>query len=186
MCVLEEMRSRRRGACVNGLALWLALSLPVNAVGDILSTTQTVAVTVSSYGKVSVPGSVSLRSADTRFGALSGTLTVSYWARTSEGGGGSLTVQASEFSPSGGPVASTVSYGCSGATLGSACSGTQSLSTATQTSVVSLPSGACTGGGGVCSSQDTNTVLVAFTVPSKPHYKTATYSAQITFTISTI
>ena len=164
----------------------LLLLFPIASLGDIQTTTQTLMANVSANGKLSVPASVSLRSSDTRFGGFSGGVTVSYWARTSNAGGSSITVQATDFSPSGGPAAGTVNYSCSGATLGAGCSGPQALSTATQTLLVSLPSGACTGGGGVCSSDDPNTVLMNFVLPSQPHYKTGNYSAQITFTISSM
>jgi hypothetical protein len=166
----------------------LTLGVPISGIADIQSTTQTISVDVVPSGKLSLPPSVTLQSANTHFGAtLSGTWTVSYWARTSDGGGGSLTVQAgSEFSPAGGPSASSVTYLCSGATLGTGCSGIQSLSTSTQSPVVSLPGGICTGGGTVCSTQEPNTVLLTLSAPDKPQYKTGTYSALITFTISTL
>lgn len=166
----------------------LALLLPVSGIGDILSTTQTMSVAVSPNGKLSLPATVDLRSSNTHFGTLAGSLTLSYWARTSSAsGGGSVTVQASsDFSPAGGPSINAVSFTCSGATLGAGCSGSQPLATSSQTSLVSLPGGACTGGGGICSTQEPNTVLLTFSVPSKPQYKTGTYSVQITFTISTL
>jgi hypothetical protein len=166
----------------------LALALPVSGIGDIASTTQTLSVNVGANGKLSVPATATLRAVDTRFGgSLSGTLTVSYWARTSTGGGGSITVQAgSDFSPTGGPSVSSVTYLCSGATLGTGCSGSQTLATSTQTPLVALPGSACTGGGGGCSTQEPNTVLLTLSAPDKPHYKTGTYSALITFTISTL
>jgi hypothetical protein len=166
----------------------LAFVLPVTGLGDIQSTSQTLSVNVVPSGKVSLPPNVNLRSVDTRFGGkLSGTLTVSYWARTSSGGSGSVTVQAnSEFSPTGGPSIANVTYLCSGATLGTGCSGTQTLATSTQTPLVSIPGGVCTGGGAACSTQEPNTVLLTLSAPDSPHYKTGTYSALITFTISTI
>jgi hypothetical protein len=168
-------------------SLALVLLMPTCGFGDTQTTTQTLAVTVSPYGKVSIPANVDLRSSNTRFGSFTGTLTVSYWARTSDGGSGSVTIQAnSDFSPSGGPSVSTVSYSCSGATLGTGCSGTQALATTTQTSLVFLPGGVCTGGGGACSAQEPNSVLLTFSSSSKPQYKTGTYSAQITLTISTM
>lgn len=166
----------------------LALALPVIATSDIQTTTQTISANVSPYGKLSLPASVTLRSANARFGgALSGSLTVSYWARTSEAGGGSVTVQASSgFSPAGGPSIGDVTYFCSGATLGAGCSGNQNLTTSTQTPAVSLPAGVCTGGGSTCSAQEPNSVLLTLSAPNRPQYKTGTYSAQITFTISTL
>jgi len=185
--VAQSRNSRNRDYGQGWGRFVLVLLLPASGIGDIQTTNQTISANVSANGKLSVPASITMRSSDTKFGGLSGSLTMSYWARTSNGGGGSVTVQAnSDFSPSGGPSVGAVTYACSGATLGAGCSGNQSLSTSTQTSLVSLPGGACTGGGGVCSSQEPNTVLLNFYVASKPHYKTGTYSAQITFTISTM
>jgi hypothetical protein len=157
-------------------------------IGDMQSITQAMTANVSPYGKLSLPATVNLQSGDTRFGRdLAGSLTVSYWARTSVTGGGSVTVQAnSDFSPAGGPSIGSVTYLCSGATLGSGCSGSQTLTTAAQTSLVSLPGGACTGGSGACSALAPNTILLAFSTLNKPHHKTGTYSAQLTFTISTM
>lgn len=165
----------------------LLIFLPASGIGDIQTTTQTLSASVSPAGKLSLPSSVTLTGSNTRFGNFSGTLLVSYWARTSDGGNGSVAVQASsEFSPAGGPTAASVTYYCTGATLGTGCSGTQTIQTTSQTPVVSLPGAACTGGGGACSSQEPNTVQLQFALANKPHYKTGTYSVQLTFTISTI
>jgi hypothetical protein len=79
-----------------------------------------------------------------------------------------------------------LSYTCSAASLGSSCSGVQSISISTASPVVQLPSSACTGGGGLCSTQDPNTVLVEFAVPSEPAHRTGNYTVQLTFTISTL
>jgi hypothetical protein len=170
-----------------GAAL-LVFALPVIATSDIQTTTQTLTANISPHGKLSVPASVNLLSADARFGAtLSGNLSLNYWARTSSAGGGSVTVQAgSGFSPAGGPSVSDVSYFCSGATLGAACSGNQGLTSSTQTPAVSLPAGACTGGGSTCSTQEPNSVLLTFSASNRPQYKTGSFSVQITFTISTL
>src|SRR5437867_4508178 len=128
----------------------LACAFPVCGIGDIQTTTQTMSANVAPTGKLSIPASVNLQALNSRFGNLAGSLSVRYCARTSDGGGGgSVTVQAdSDFSPSGGPSVGSVSYTCSGATLGSPCSGSQTLTTSTQTSLVSLPSSGWTGGGG--------------------------------------
>jgi hypothetical protein len=170
---------------------WLFLTIFGLAVhsslrGDIQMTNQTLTANVSPYGRVSLPGSVSLFSSNTRFGNFSGNLLVSYWVRTGTGSSGSITIKAlSDFSPSGGPTVGSVTYTCSGATLGTPCSGSQALSTQTQSPVVTVPGGACTGGGGACSFQDPNTVLLQFVSPSKPQFKTGTFSVQFTITIST-
>jgi len=161
------------------------LLLPISGIADIQTTSQTLSASVSPNGKLSLPASVTLRSSDTLFGGLAGALTLSYWAQTSSSGGGSITVQANtDFSPAGGPAVSAVTINCSGATLGAGCSGGNTLATATQTSLVSLPGGVCTGGSSPCSTQEPNTVLLTFSLPSKPSYKTGSYSVQITFTIN--
>jgi hypothetical protein len=154
---------------------------------DTQTATQTLSVNVLPHGKVSVPASVAFRASNTRFGSVSAATTISYWARTSTSGVSSMTVQAvSDFAPAGGPSISSVTVSCSAATLGTSCSGGQVLSIGTQASLVSLPGGACTGGGGACSTQDPNTVLLTLSAPSKPTYKTGSYSAQIVVTISSI
>jgi hypothetical protein len=184
---------RRSISSANGAVLrlcrgFILLSLlPVSGIGDLQTTTQTLSASISPNGKLSLPGSVNIQSSYMTPGTMTGALTVSYWARTSNSGGGSVTVQAnSDFSPAGGPSVNAVSFTCSGATLGAGCSGNQPITTSTQTSLVSLPGGACTGGGGACSLQEPNTVLLTFSLPSNPAYKTGSYSAQITFTISTM
>ena len=179
---------RIRSATRNGIGIGLVLLFPIHTIGDIQTTTQTLAATISPYGKLSVPTNVVLRSSGTRFaGNLAGSITVSYWARTSSGGGGSLTIQAgSDFSPAGGPLVGEVTYSCSGASLGAGCAGMQTLTTSSQTPVVTLPAGACTGGGGACSTQEPNSVLLNLSAPDKPRYKTGSYATQILLTISTL
>ena len=188
--ILESSRGRVRTAArrrsTYPVRLALLFLLPIRGMSDIQTTTQILSANVTANGKIAVPASVSLRSSDTRFGNLSGSVTVSYWSRTSSAGGSSITVQATDFAPAGGPAVGTVSYSCSGATLGTGCSAPQALATATQTLLVALPSSTCTGGGGACSTDDPNTVLMTFAMPSQPHYKTGSYSAQIMFTISTM
>ncbi len=151
------------------------------------TTTQTLAPNILPAAKLSVPANVTLTSSNQHFGSFNGSLLVSYWVRTSDGGVGSVVVQAnSEFSPAGGPTAEEVTYSCSGATLGTACSGTQTIQTSSQSSIVVLPAGSCTGGGGICSTQDPNTIQLDFQLPNKPQYKTGSYSVQLIFTISSL
>jgi hypothetical protein len=154
------------------------------------TTTQTLSAQINALGKVSVPGSLALTSAGTTFVSYSGNLIVSYRARTTAAtGSGSLSMRATaDFSPAGGPsiAGGQLTYTCSAASLGVACSGTQTASTASQTSVVTLGASLCTGGGGSCSSANPNTVQSTFTLSNNPAYKTGTYSATLTFTISAI
>ena len=154
------------------------------------TTTQTLSASINAIGKLSVPASLTVTSAGTTFVAYSGNLSVSYRARTTAGtGSGSLTLRATaDFSPTGGPSIATgqLTYTCSAATLGAACSGTQTASVASQTSVVTMGADLCTGGGGSCSAANPNTVQSTFTLSNNPAYKTGTYSATLTFTISAI
>ena len=174
---------------LSGVATMLVFA-PVFLLGATGTTTQTLSAEIDAIGKVSVPASVTVTNAGTTFVAYSGNLTVSYRARTTAStGSGSLTLQATaDFSPAGGPsiAGGQLTYTCSAATLGAACSGTQTASTSSQTSVVTMGAGLCTGGGGSCSSVNPNTVQNTFTLSDNPAFKTGTYSATLTFTISTI
>lgn len=110
--------------------------------------TQTLDVNVIPLGGLFMQASpLALTKLNTGFNSFTGALTLSYRARTRQGSGqGTITVKAtSDFSPSGGPsIANPPSstdkftYTCSGATLGIACSGTQTVSTTAATNVVSL------------------------------------------------
>jgi len=163
---------------------------PAFLLGASGTTTQTLSAQINAIGKVSVPASLNLTTVGTTFVAYSGNLTVSYRARTTSAtGSGSLTMRATaDFSPAGGPSVASgqLTYTCSAASMGVACSGTQTASTASQTSVVTLGASLCTGGGGSCSAANPNTVLSTFTLSNNPAYKTGTYSATLTFTISAI
>ena len=148
---------------------------------------QTLDATLQPIAKVSVPSSLSLTTIAGEFAAFTGSLTVSYRARTTASGGGTITIEvSSDFSPSGGPSAAAagLTYTCSGASLGTACTGTQTASTTAQTPVVTLPTSACTGGGGACSSSDPATVSVNFSLANSPTYSTGSYSAQVILRIS--
>lgn len=173
----------------SGCAVMVSLLIPVTLNSDVRSTTQSLSASLYPLGKVTVSPTLVLARSGQPFSSYSGTLPVSYVVRTTPGGGGSITIQAtSEFSPSGGPTVSsgTLTYSCSGATLGAACSGSQTVSTALQTPVVTLPPGACSGGGGACSSTDSNSVSVHFALPNRPQWKTGAYSASVVVTISAI
>jgi hypothetical protein len=152
--------------------------------------TQTLSAQITAISKLSIPGSLTVTHAGTTFVAYTGNLAASYRARTTAStGSGSLTVKATaDFSPTGGPsiAGGQLTYTCSSATLGTACSGTQTASTASQTNVVTVGASACTGGGGSCSSVDPNTVQTSFALVNDPALKTGSYSATLTFTASAI
>jgi len=142
-----------------------------------------------------IPSSLTLSKAGTVFQSYVGSITIQYRARTTAViGTGSITVQASTdfVCASGGPCIGTpptpgdaLTYTCTGATLGSNCTGNQTVSTSVATSVVAaIPAAACTGGGIPCSAVDPNSVNLNFSLTDDPKYKTGTYSATLTFTIS--
>lgn len=165
--------------------LWLACGAPC----DTGSTTQGLAVTLAPNAKLSVPPMMSLVAAGATFLPFTGTLPVSYRARTSPGGGGKITLQlTSDFSAQPGPSAASgaLTYTCGGASLGAPCSGTQVASPTFQTPVLDLPRSACTGGGNGCSALDPNVVQLQFTLENNSAYPTGTYSAQVTLVISAI
>lgn len=178
------MRNRLLG--VAGIALLPSLGLSFQYFG---SQTQSLTVQTSPNGKLSVPSSAGLTSAGTLFQPFTGSLLINYEARTTPSGSASITIQAaSDFSPANGPsvAAGNLVYTCGAASLGTACSGTTTVSTSSQTSVVNIGSSACTGGGGACSSTNPNTVQMNFVLANSPSFHTGTYSANLTLSISAL
>jgi hypothetical protein len=180
------MITRKRALGWKGL--WLLFGIGVlRTDGATGSGSQSLTATINPVGSITVPASASLTTGVTTFQPFAGNLAVSYQARTTPTGGGTITLNvSSDFTPSGGPSAASggLQYTCSGGTLGTACSGLQTASPTSQTPVLTLPASACTGGGGGCSSQDPNSVNLTFTLTDNPVYATGSYSARITFTIS--
>ena len=183
------------GFIAGALSALAVLLAPVRLKAQTTLGAQTLNLTLNPAGLLyGFPSSVTLSKAGTIFSSYTGSLTIQYKVRTSSSGTGSVTVQATTDFPcaSGGPCIATppsagdaLTYTCSGATLGSNCSATQTVSTSTATSVVaSIPTLSCTGGGSPCSSANPNTVTVNFTLTDDPKYKTGTYTATLTFTIS--
>ena len=185
-----------RAASVSRIfAALLVLLAPVCAQAQTTLGTQTLSLSLNAAGLLyGFPNSVTLTKPGTVFTNYTGSLTVQYRARTSSGGTGSITVRATTDFPcaSGGPCIATprsvgdaLTYTCTGATLGGNCSGTQTVSTTAATAVVTaIPSLACTGGGSPCSTADPNTVNLNFVLTDDPKYKTGSYPATLTFTIS--
>jgi len=175
---------------LGGLVLVLA---PVGCYAQI----QTLTLNLQPAGFLySVPSSVTLTHTGTTFSAFTGAVTLNYRARTTaSSGGGTITVKATtDFTcSSGGPCIKTppttgdaLTYTCSGATLGANCSGNQTVSTSAATPVVTIPAGACTGAGTPCNNAATNGVSVSFKLTDDSKYKTGSYSATLTWTISAI
>jgi hypothetical protein len=169
------------------LAVLAVLAMDCGA-GTVTDTaTQSVSITLSSAAKVSVPASVTLTTVGATFQSYTGTEVASYKVRTTQSGSATLTVRGtSEFSPASGPsiASSDLTYTCASAGIGTACSGTQTVSTSAQTPVVSVGASACVGTGCVCASPAT--ISLGFGLANKPQFHTGSYSAQLTFTISAL
>jgi hypothetical protein len=173
-------------------ALVLLLVLPAGMEAQTAS--QTLQANISPLGLLyNFSNSVTLAKTGTVFNTFTGSLTFNYRARTTQSTGtGNITVKATaDFSPAGGPSIGTpptagdaLTYTCSSASLGTPCSGTQTVSLATAATVLTIPPTSCTGGGGACSSTDPNTETLNFFLTNDPKYKTGSYSATLTFTIS--
>jgi hypothetical protein len=172
----------------------VAITLASNSAFAQNIATQTLQATIVPLGGLVIQATpVVLTKPSTNSNSFTGTITLSYRARTSQGTGrGAITVKATaDFTPAGGPsIANPPSpgnkftYTCSGATLGASCSGTQTVSTSLATSVVMIGASACTGGGAPCSTANPNMANVTFTLSDDPKYKTGSYSATLTWTVS--
>lgn len=150
---------------------------------------QTVSVTLQPQGKVSVPSGLTLLKGAQAFTSYTGTMTVSFRARTTPATSATVTLRASsDFLPSGGPslAAGDLTFTCGAAAYGTACSGAQTVSSTSQRTVVTLPPAACIGGGGGCSATDPATVQVSFQLANDPTVSTGTYGLPVVFTVSSL
>jgi len=174
------------------------LLLPIFSQAQVLSpsavTTQTLQANIVPLGGLfTVTSALPLTKTSATFNGFTGAMTLSYRARTSQfTGQATITVKATaDFAPAGGPsianppsAGDKFTYTCGGATLGTSCSGTQTVSTTSATNVVSIGASACTGGGAPCSTANPNSANVTFTLTNDTKYKTGSYSATLTWTIS--
>lgn len=181
---------RIRRVALSGLAVLFTTIAPALLHAATSTATSTASASFGGAAGVGVLPAVTLNHSGTAFVSYTGSLLVSYRARTTGTGTGSLTMKVTSDFPSGGPSIGSplpgdvLTYTCSVPSLGSGCLGNQTASTGSQTPVVSFGASACTGGGGACSASDPNTVTLTFTLPNDPQYKTGPYSATLTFTIS--
>lgn len=168
------------------LGLLLIPSLARAQFGSPTGTTN-VSVTIGPQAGLNVTNSSSpLTASSSNFNQFTGSTGLSYFVRTTAtGGGGSITLKVtSDFSPAGGPsVASPPSagdglmYTCTVQSPGTACTGTQTSSTTSQTNVATFATDVHSAAGG-------NTASVSWSLANDPKYKTGTYNATVTFTIS--
>jgi hypothetical protein len=181
------LRRRRCLAAFCGFCLAGWGGIPVRA--ETVTGSQTVVVAIGPAGKVQVvQPQVSLVRTGNAFTSFTGAVTVQYKVRTTAGwGNGTMTVQAAgDFTPIGGPKIANgdLRYTCGSATLGTPCSGVQTVSTATQTNVVSVGAGICTGPG--CPGADPNSVSLSLTLENSPAFETGQFATTLTFSFSSL
>lgn len=136
--------------------------------------TQSISLTLATAAKVSVPSTMPVTTVGTTFQNFTGSETVNFKARTTQAGSATLTVLGSAYFG-----LTTVTYTCSGATLGTACTGTRTVSTSAGTPVVAVGASECVGTG--CSSASPATVTMNFSMVNNPTYPTGSYSGTIVY-----
>lgn len=149
--------------------------------------TTTVSVTVGSEAAIQInTATTTLTTAATTFANYTGTTNLTYKIRTTQGSGtGTITLRVtSDFAPTGGPSVGSppspgdaLQYTCTVASPATPCSGTQTSNTSTETPVATFGADARSDAAG-------NSGSVAWTLTNDPAYKTGTYTATVTFTIS--
>lgn len=182
---MNQSRSLRRLAAFTLLAGLGAVS----AFGQTFAATGTtsVSVTIGAEASISISaGGTPLTSSGVLFANYTGTTNFTYKVRTGQASGsGSIVLQiTTDFGGTGGPkVASpptagdTLAYTCSVASSGTGCSSSQTASTTSTTSVATFGADAHSVKAGDAGS-------VAWTLTNDPVYKTGSYTATATFTIS--
>lgn len=151
------------------------------------SGTTTISVTIGTMAGLTITNSSTpLTLSGTNPNQFTGTTNLTYYVRTStSAGSGVINLKvSSDFSPSGGPsVASPISssdaltYTCTVAGPGTACTGSNKASTTVGTNLARFGANAHTTSSG-------STASVSWTLPNDLEYQTGTYTATITFTIS--
>jgi hypothetical protein len=180
------MKNLRKTLPILALGLLLTASLAHAQFGSPTGTT-TVTVTIGAQAGLNVTNnSTPLAPSGSNFNAFSGSTGLTYFVRTTKtGGGGTITLKVTtDFSPAGGPSVShpltagdALTYTCTVASPGTACTGTQTSSTNSTTNVATFGTDVHTDPGG-------STATVNWSLANDPNYKTGTYNATVTFTIS--
>lgn len=170
-------------------ALFMAGLGAVSAFGQTFaaSGTTTLSVNVAAEASISIgTATTTLSSTPGLFADYTGTTNFTYKIRTTQSGGtGAVVVQiTSDFAGAGGPsVASppsagdALTYSCTVASPATACTGPVTALTSGTTSVASF-------GADARSSKAGNAGSVAWALTNDPVYKTGSYTATATFTIS--
>jgi len=148
--------------------------------------TTTLSVTVSSEASLTVTGSTTLTDAG-NFADYLGNTSLTYKIRTKSGGTGQIQLKVTTDFGSAANSPSVANSGTTGDTLtytatcslpGTAPTGAQTASTTASTSVATF-------GASAASAKTGNAASVAWDLVNDPAYAVATYTATVTFTIST-
>jgi hypothetical protein len=149
--------------------------------------TTNLSVTVSAEAALQVTtATTTLTAAGSIFNPYGGTTNLSYKIRTTQStGSGTVTLKVtSDFSPAGGPSVTTpptagdaLTYSCTAAAPATGCTGPLTASTSASTSVATF-------GPGASSSNAGNAASTTWSLTNDPVYKTGTYTATVTYTIS--
>lgn len=143
--------------------------------------TTTLSLTIGPEASIRVDTTTTSLTSPGIFSNFSGTTSFTYKIRTTTAGGtGAITSQVtSDFTGSGPSVASShLTYTCTVASPGTACSGTQTASTTLQKSVATFAADAHSLDAGTGSNS------VSWLLTNSPSYQTGSYTATVTFTIS--
>jgi hypothetical protein len=168
-------------------ALLLVASLAQAQTGT-TAPTNNVNLTVAAEAGLTIAGDANLTSVGTNFSNYTGNTNFTYYVRTAAGGGlGSINLKVtSDFNGTGGPSVTTPPTGGDALTYlntisapGSAVAGSQTASTASTTPVATF-------GPDAHSTKAGNSGSVAWTLSNDPLYKTGSYTAVVTFTISAV
>jgi len=187
----ENMKKKAKTLSLVALTLLLATSLAHAQLGSSTGTT-TVTVVVGAEAALTVAATPNLTSTGTNFSSYTGTTNLTYFIRTTaSGGSGSLTLKVTtDFNcAAGGPCVATppttgdaLSYTCTVANPGN--NGTATPCTGSQTASTTASTGVATFGADARSLFAGNSASTSWTLTNDPKYKTGSYSAVVTFTIS--
>ena len=149
--------------------------------------TTTLSVTVGTEASIHIDtSSTALNTSGGNFGnPYTGTTNFTYKVRTKQSGGlGSITLKVTtDFTGTGSPSVGSpangdlLTYTCSLAGVGTACSSAVTASTTSDTNVVTFGANAKSASAG-------DTGSVAWSLTNDPAYATGTYNATVTFTVS--
>ena len=158
---------------------------PISAFGQFAATgTTNLSVTIGPEAAIQINTATTALTSAGPFTNYTGTTSLTYKIRTTQTGGtGSIVLEITTDFAAGGPsvaappAGDALTYTCTVAAPGTACSGSVTPLTTATTSVATF-------GANASSAKAGNAGSVAWDLPDDPAYKTGSYTAVATFTIS--